>query len=53
MIIPTTCRKFAYADDLAIMHSAPKWQTLEGHSKLIHDNPIHLFTEVETEAQYH
>jgi len=28
--LPTiTFRKFAYADDLAIMHSAPKWQTLE------------------------
>jgi len=26
----TTSRKFAFADDLAIMHSAPKWQTLKG-----------------------
>jgi len=26
----TTSRKFTYADDLPIMHSAPKWQTLEG-----------------------
>jgi len=26
----TTSKKFAYADDLAIMHSAPKLQTLEG-----------------------
>jgi len=25
----TTSTKFAYADDLAIMHSAPKWQILE------------------------
>jgi len=31
--LPTTIktsRKFAYADDLAIMHSAFKWQTVEG-----------------------
>jgi len=28
--LPTTSRKFAYANDLAIMHSAPEWQTLEG-----------------------
>jgi len=26
----TTSRKFAYADDLAIMHSVSKWQTPEG-----------------------
>jgi len=26
----TTAKKFAYADDLAIMHSAPKWQALKG-----------------------
>jgi len=26
----TTSRKFTYVDDLAIMHFAPKWQTLEG-----------------------
>jgi len=26
----TTSRKFAYADELAIIHSAPKWQTLKG-----------------------
>jgi len=25
----TTFRKFAYADDLTIIQSAPKWQTLE------------------------
>jgi len=29
--LPTThSRKFAYADDLAFMHSAPNWQTLDG-----------------------
>jgi len=46
----TTSRKFAYVDDLAIMHSAHKWQT-RGHLKSRHGNPIHTFTEVETEAQ--
>jgi len=29
-LLTTISRKFAYTDDLAIMHSAPKWQTLEG-----------------------
>jgi len=33
-----------YADDLAIMHSALKWQALRGHSKSTHGNPIHIFT---------
>jgi len=28
-LLTTTSKKFAYADDLAIMHSAPKWQILE------------------------
>jgi len=46
----TTSGKFAYAYDLAIMHSAHKWQTQEGHFKLSHGNPIHIFAEVETEA---
>ena len=26
----TTSAKYAYADDLAIVHSAKKWETLEG-----------------------
>jgi len=48
----TTSKKFAYADDLAIMHSAPKWHTLE--STLNQEiNHIHIFTEVETKAQHH
>jgi len=29
-ITTTTSKKFAYAVDLEIMHSAPKWQTPDG-----------------------
>jgi len=47
-----TSKKFAYAVGLAIMHSASKWQTLEGILNQDMD-PIHIFTEVETKAQYH
>jgi len=28
--LPTTSRRFAYADDLSILRAVSKWQTLEG-----------------------
>ena len=29
-LLPTTSRKFAYADDLALLHSSGNWKDLEG-----------------------
>jgi len=50
-----TSIKFAYADDLAIMHSAPKWQTLEAtlNQDMATLFTFHIFTEVKPKAQYH
>ena len=48
----TIARKFAYADDLEIMHSTSNWKTLEETFKSGHDNYILVPPEIEIEAQY-
>ena len=48
----TTARKFAYADDLAILHSASNRQAIEGNIYSGHGNPIFLFPEMEAQAHY-
>ena len=56
----TISQKYAYADDLALMHTSKDWKTylerLEdfgGHSKPRHDNTFSVSPDLEAEAQPH
>ena len=46
-------RKFAYADDLALLHSSGEWKDLEGYFKSRHVNTFSIFPDLEVEAQSH
>jgi len=46
----TTFRKLAYADDMEIIHSAPKWHTLEGTVNQDMTTVSTYFYNVETKA---
>ena len=46
-------KKFAYADDLEILHYASNWQVLKKDSYSEHVNPILLTLPMEAKAQYH
>ena len=48
----TVGRKFAYAEDLAILHYGSDWQALEGNLLIGHGNSILLSLQMEAQAQY-
>ena len=46
-------RKFAYADDLALLHSSGNWKDLKGDFKLRHVHTVSVSPDLEVEDQSH
>ena len=46
-------RKFAYADDLALLHSSGNWKDLEGDIKPRHVHTFSVSPDLEVETQSH
>ena len=46
-------RKFAYADDLALLHSSGNWKDLEGNFKPRHVYTFSVSLDLEVEVQSH
>ena len=49
----TVSRRYAYADDLALLYSSDDWKDLEGSLKPRHDYNLNISPDLEATAQLH